>query len=154
MQIGPPTREAVQHIIENMREWDRREIFATRLDSDTGGGLLEDVFRAGPVAWVSSHEGAPVAAFGCSPMWRGVWGMWMFATDNFPKIGLGMTKFVIQGIVPMLWQHGAHRLECKSMEGHVDAHRWLEVIGARREATHAGYGRDGETFHTYVWEKP
>lgn len=154
MRITELEREAVRYVIANMREWDRREIFATRLDSDTGNGLLEDVFRAGPVSWMSWLGDEPVAAFGCSPMWRGVWGMWMFATDNFHKVGLGMTKFVIRGIVPMLWEHDAHRLECKSMEGHVDAHRWLEVIGARREATHPGYGRDGQTFHTYVWEKP
>lgn len=154
MRITELERDGVRYVIDNMREWDRREIFATRLDSDTGDGLLEDVFRAGPVAWMAWLGDKPVAALGCSPMWRGVWGLWMFATNDFHKIGIGMTKFVIRGIVPMLWEHGAHRMECKSMEGHVDAHRWLEVIGARREATHPGYGRDGETFHTYVWEKP
>lgn len=154
MQVTDLDRDAVAHVIANMREWDRKEIFATRLDSDTGEGLLDDVFRTGPVSWLAWHEGTPVAAYGCSPLWRGVWSMWMFATDDFHKIGLGMTKMVTRAIVPMLWEHGAHRLECKSMEGHVEAHRWLEVIGARREATHPLYGRDGETFHTYVWEKP
>ena len=53
----------------------------------------------------------------------------------------------------MLWEGGAHRLECRSMEGHVEAQRWLETIGATREATLHGYGREGEDFHVYTWEK-
>ena len=40
------------------------------------------------------------------------------------------------------------------MEGHTQAQDWLEVIGARRECTLSRFGREGEDFHVYVWEKP
>ena len=65
-----------------------------------------------------------------------------------------MTKLIVRHIVPMLWEVGAHRLEARSMEGHHDAQRWLEVIGARREGTLKGYGREGQDFHVYAWERP
>jgi hypothetical protein len=65
-----------------------------------------------------------------------------------------VTKLIVRDIVPMMWDGGARRLECRSMEGHVEAQRWLETIGARREATLKAYGREGEDFHVYTWEKP
>ncbi|CAB4120910.1 hypothetical protein UFOVP4_6 [uncultured Caudovirales phage] len=154
MQLSDLDRNAVAYVIENMRDWDRQEIFATRPDYDEGDSLLESVLAAGPVSWIAWHDGEPIAVFGCMPLWRGVWSMWFFATNSLPKIGIGVTKLVTRYIVPMLWEGGAHRLECRSMEGHVDAQRWLEVIGAHREGSLVGYGRDGQDFHVYAWRKP
>ena len=153
MRLSSLSAPAVTHVITNMREWDRREIFATKFYGREGEQLHEAVMNAGPVSWVAYHEMEPVAVFGCAPMWPGVWSMWFFATDSLPKIGMGVTKLIIRYIVPMLWEGGAHRLECRSMEGHVEAQRWLETIGATREATLHGYGREGEDFHVYTWEK-
>jgi hypothetical protein len=145
---------ALNHIIENMREWDRREIFATKFYGMEAEQLHEAVINTGPVSWIAYHQLEPIAVFGCAPMWPGVWSMWFFATDNIHKIGLGVTRLIIRYIVPMLWDGGAHRLECRSMEGHVEAQRWLDTLGARREATLLKYGRQGEDFHVYTWEKP
>lgn len=154
MRLSALKRRAVEQVARNMREWDHREICATRPDGNEITSLIDDVFKCGPVSWVAYNDLCPVAVFGCAPAWRGVWSMWFFATNDFHKIGLGVTKLVIQHIVPMLWEGGAHRLQCYSMEGHVDAHRWLNVIGAKRDGTLPGYGRDGENFHVYSWEKP
>lgn len=40
------------------------------------------------------------------------------------------------------------------MDGHIEAQEWLETLGAKREGTLKRYGRDGEDFHVYVWERP
>lgn len=153
MRLGDLSRESVAYVIDNMREWDRREIFATRWDGREAETLLNAVLATGPISWVAYDGDEPVAVFGCAPLWRGVWSMWFFATDKLPNIGLGVTKLIIRYIVPMLWDGGAHRLQCHSMEGHVEAQRWLETLGAKRETTLRAYGRDGEDFHVYVWEK-
>lgn len=145
--------ELVRHVAGNMREWDRREIFSTRLDDDVDAFAV-DVLAAGPVSWVAGLPDEPIAVFGCAPMWPGVWSMWLFATDNFGQIGISVTRLIVRSIVPMLFEGGAHRLEARSMEGHTDAQRWLKLIGARREATLKGYGRDGSDFHTYTWDRP
>lgn len=143
---------SVRWVIEHMREWDRTEIFATRT-SDDNEAFMAAVEGAGSVSWVVGDDG-PIAVFGCAPMWPGVWSMWLFATDEFPQIGLSVTKMIVRSIVPMLWDAGAHRLQCHSIEGHVDAQRWLGVIGARRESTLPAYGKGKEDFHLYVWDKP
>ena len=146
--------EKAFYISQFMRDWDRREIFATRWPfEDELHTFVDEVMASGPVSWVSGLE-EPIACFGCRPLWPGVWSMWLFATDRFPEIGLPMTKMIVRHIVPMLFANGAHRLECKSMEGHVEAQRWLETLGARREGTLRAYGRQGEDFHTYVWDNP
>ena len=143
--------ELVSYVARNMREWDRREIFATRVDDDPEN-LVHDVARCGPITWVAGRDSDPIAAFGCAPLWPGVWSMWLFATDKFGDIGISMTRLVTKAIVPMMIEAGAHRLEARSMEGHTDAQRWLEVIGARREGTLARYGRNKEDFHVYAWD--
>lgn len=145
---------ALAHIIGNMREWDRREIFATRTD-DCEVRLLEDVMNTGAVSWLAWSDVEPVAAYGCAPLWSGVWSMWLFATDKFHNIGIGVTRHIIRDIVPAMWRGGAHRLECLSMEGHVEAQRWLETIGASREFDQPlrGKGRGGENFYSYIWER-
>lgn len=141
--------QAVLYVARNMREWDKREIFATQLDDDPVN-LAELSLAGGPVCWVVGLD-QPIAAFGASLMWPGVWTLWLYATDDFGQIGLSVTKFIVRYMLPMLRDAGAHRLEARSMEGHMDAQMWLEVIGATREATLRGYGREGQDFHTYTW---
>jgi len=82
-----------------------------------------------------------------------VWNVHMFATDNFSKIAISLTKFVKNVIVPSLTAIGSHRVECKSMDGHEDAHKWLEFLGAHRESTLSEFGKDNEDFHLYVWRR-
>ena len=144
--------DMVHAVAANMREWDRREIFATRTN-DSPALLAEEALACGPISWVAGRGDDPIAAFGCAPMWRGVWSMWLFATDDFGQIGISVTKLIVRTIVPMMIDAGAHRLEARSMEGHTDAQRWLEVIGAQREGGPLrGFGRDGQDFHIYTWD--
>ena len=143
--------ELVLPIAENMREWDKREIYATRYD-ECPEGVADAVMHTGDLAWTAGLD-KPIVAFGCAEMWPNVYSMWLFATDDFGRIGISMTKLIVRTIVPLLFEAGAHRLEARSMEGHDDAQRWLEVIGAKREATLKGYGRERQDFHVYTWER-
>jgi hypothetical protein len=143
----------VLYVIGRMRAWDRREIFATR-DGDSDLDLLEAVMASGDVSWIAGRDEEPIAVYGCRPMWPGVWSMWLFATDNLGRIGKSVTQHVRTVIVPGLFREGARRLECRSMEGHTDAQRWLLHLGAVREGTNRAFGRDGEDFHVYVWGRP
>lgn len=145
--------ELIIPVAENMRDWDRREIRATRFTDDPLIIANEAKICGQIVGFVAGLE-RPIAAFGGFEMWPGVWSAWLFATDEFGRIGISVTKTTVRRIIPMMWGFGAHRIESRSMEGHHEAQRWLEVIGARREATLHQYGRDREDFHTYKWERP
>lgn len=139
------------YVVQRMRDWDRREIFATPRFEPTDTGFLEAVLAAGEVAWVAGDEMEPIAVFGCTELWAGVWSMWFFATSEINKVGLSVTKFVKRSIIPELLRAGAHRLECRSMEGHQEAQRWLATLGAEKEGTERRLGTKGEDFHVYTW---
>lgn len=148
MRLAVADRPTLLYVAERMREWDRREIYATRW-TEGPSALADSLLAPHNIAWIAGIE-EPIAALGAYPAWPGVWSVWMFATDNFPQIGYPLTKFIKKRMIPTLASH-AHRAECRSIEGHEAAHRWLENLGAEREATLRGFGRNGETFHLYRW---
>src|SRR3546814_12825662 len=82
-------------------------------------------------------------------MHPGVWSVLLFATDEFHKIRLSLTKHVKRVMIPALVEVGAHRAECHSMEGHAEAHAWLELLGAEREGVRPRFGKNGEDFECF-----
>lgn len=151
MRISDLNEPALAYVARHMRAADRDEIFATRW-SDDPASVVAAVLSGGTFAWVAGLE-RPIAAIGAMPMWEGVWSVWMFATDDFRQIRFGLTRFVVRSMIPALRASGAHRAECRSIATHTEAHRWLELLGAEREATLRGYGRRGEDFELYVWRR-
>lgn len=153
MKLASPSLLDVLYITHHMREWDRRELFATRWDEDPDHLAMDVMQRWGEHCWVAGEDRQAIAVIGAMQTWPGMWSVGMFATDDFPRIGLPLTRWVRQVMIPHIVQQGVRRGECKSMEGHTMAHRWLELLGAKREGEPLkNYGKNGETFHTYVWE--
>lgn len=151
MDLSPVAPRPLLHIVENMRDSDRREIFATRWTEDAAALASDTLAVPGP-KWIAGKDG-PIAAIGAAPRWPGVWSVWMFATPRFPEIGGTLTRFVRRRIIPMLVDAGAHRAECYSIEGHDEAHRWLEFLGAKRSEPIPNFGKGGETFYCYSWAR-
>lgn len=149
IQILQPTLTDLTYVAMHMREWDRREIFATAITDDPRV-LARIIHEMNGISWIAYKDGTPVATFGAEPLWQGVCSVWAFGTDRFPEVGLSVTKFLKREMAPMLIRLGVRRAECKSMEGHTEAHAWLEALGMKREAEHPCYGRNGETFYTYA----
>ena len=85
-------------------------------------------------------------------MWPGVWSMYLFATPHFQQVAWDTTRHIRRVMLPALALAGAHRAEARSAVSHVEAHAWLERLGAKREATLKGYGRNKEDFSLFVWD--
>lgn len=153
MVVAPLDGPAVLHIAMNLREWDRREIFASR-QTDDPYVLTDDTLAAaampGAIAWLVGLE-KPIAVIGMRPMWPGVVSAWCYGTDDFELLGKSLTKLVVKSMIPQLLSQNQHRAECRSIEGHDAAHRWLEKLGFVREGTLKDCGRNRETFHLYGW---
>lgn len=151
MLLLPLTVPLVTSVARHMRAMDRAEILATRWDDDVADVAREcaTFSRFGQVA--ADDVGEPIAAVGGIEMWPGCWSVWMFSTDAWPRVALSVTRFVRRTLIPAIRATGATRAECRSIDGHHVAHRWLESLGAYREAAHPGYGRGGETFITFAW---
>lgn len=153
--ILPATLHDLLYVAHHMREWDRREIYATRWTDDPEALAIDCWSRSRPNAWTVRPDGAspPVAAVGAVERWPNVWSVWMFGTDALPAAGLSLHRFVRRDMIPALRGGGARRADCMSMDGHTDAHAWLERLGARRTPEpFRNWGRNGETFWQYYWE--
>lgn len=151
MNIRPAEESAVLRVASNMREWDRREIYATRWIDDPAS-LARDCIMVGGLSWVAGED-QPIAAVGAFPICPGVWSVWMFATPRFRRIARPLTDFVTGSMVPALKAAGAHRAQCESMVGHDMAHGWLRRLGARQEGIQFGRGKGGEDFIMFAWER-
>jgi hypothetical protein len=139
------------YVADNMREIDKKEVFATRWD-DNPEDLVDCIMAKGSFGWISvANDGIPVAAFGAIACWPGVWQVWMFATDRWDEVSSEVTKFIKRIMIPAIKSTDWLRAECRSIEGHDTAHRWLEFLGATREASLKMLGKNGDTFHVYSW---
>ncbi len=146
----PLTERSVGAVARAMRAADRHEVFATRFDDDPNA-LARDLVAVSRLGAVVAHDGRPIAAMGAVECWPGMWSVWMIATDAWPLVARVATRWARLAITSVLPAAGAYRCECRSIDGHETAHRWLRHLGAQAEAVHPGYGRNRETFITFAW---
>lgn len=153
MTIGPASEADVLFVAQHMRESDAQEFLAVSHLADRKAVATELALRygqnpdticvrdkTGPVAIGAGVEGRP-----------NVITLMFFATDQFPYVAMATTRFIRQQLFPRYREAGVHRIECLSIDGHSAAHRWIETLGLKREATLPGFGRGKETFHQYAW---
>jgi hypothetical protein len=173
-RIEPLALEPILHVARNMREEDRREIIATRwmFEPDQIAQETFALARFGCVAhanppspndpsskglWPAGRSSGfaqadmPVAVVAAIECWPGFYSVGMFATDAWPEVACSLTRWARRRMAASLLAAGAHRMECRTIEGHETAHRWLERLGAVREAVMPDMGRNRETFYLYAW---
>jgi len=147
------THPNVLHVSERMRASDAREIYATSW-ADDPADLAARVMMAPGFTWTAhGDDGEPIAVIGSAPLWPNMWQAYAFATDRWPEVYREVTKHALRYMIPGLENSGVHRAQCASIEGHDDAHRWLEFLGASRTSTLDGYGKGGERFFIYSWSR-
>lgn len=158
--LTSPDHDNVRHVVDHLRAADREELFALRDDEDPRR-LVAEVMARPEMTWVAWWEKRPAVVLGAVEWRRGVWHVHCFGTDDFGRLALPLTRFVRKTMLPLLFDtFGAHRLTADSLGTHTNAHRWMELCGARREGVRQAHGKGGEDFATYVivkdvdWPKP
>lgn len=155
MKTDRATPEYVRHVAENMRAGDHRE-FLPLTFAETPEALAElmvSMYADHPAGYSFHDEFGPV---GIGAMVEGrpnVVTLLFFATDRFPGIALEVARFTRRRLFPRYRAAGVHRIECVSIDGYDDAHRWINMVGMNREAALPGYGKGGETYHQFAWVK-
>jgi len=144
--------EAAAFVVVNMRESDRAEIFATRWIEDPRQ-LAADCAAIPSLSWVFWSEGVPASVIGAIPKHPKVWTVYCFGTPDFGRVVLPMSRHVRRVMIPRLLRADAIRAECLSSADHTEAHGWLTMLGARKEATLHSYGKNGEDFHVFAWTR-
>ena len=147
--IAPATLRDMTYIAANMRDADRREIRAVFPAGDTEIGMA--LFQSSPdFAWTGHLDGAPVCAFGISPLFPGLGAGWAYGTPRMPRAMAAITRFCLRTVAPKLLQACFRRIEVRSAADHDLSHRWLECLGFVREGVAVAYGSDGLDFVTYA----
>ncbi|PCI27312.1 hypothetical protein COB52_04990 [Candidatus Kaiserbacteria bacterium] len=163
-EIITATPRDVSYILANLRQCDQRELDATCPPEGVPGmaHIITQVATFSYVAVVKGELGGrhPVATWGAWQLHPGVWIVWMLATDRWGQVARMVTKQAREALGPALYEVGANRVECLSIEGHHQAHRWLRYFGAHVEHEDpdtlqggeiCNWGINGETFYRFVW---
>lgn len=144
------TRGVATAILGNLRTWDRREVEA--LIPGEAWDLAERCLATR--AWGILHRKQPVAAFGYAKRSIASAEGWTLGTDDFPKVAGELIRFIRGPGLAELRANGTRVLEARSIDGHLQSHRWLENLGFDRVATLPNQGRGGEAFHLFTWQIP
>lgn len=155
MIIDVTTPENVRHIAERMRDSDYRE-FSALSHADSREALVEILVQnyGNHPSGICAYAGdEPVAAGAMVEGRPNVVTLMFFATDEFPKIALPLTRFITKNLFEKYRAEGVHRIECVSIDGYDEAHRWIKLLGLHHEAVFPGFGKNGEAFHQFskVW---
>lgn len=156
MRVEVTTPENVRYVADRMRDSDYREFAAVSYAKDRKqlANIMVEMYgnHVGGMCVYDNEE-----AIGVGAMVEGrpnVVTLMFFATDKLPKIAYPLTRFIKHTVFPRYRENGVHRIECISIDGHDEAHRWIEVLGLKREARFEAFGKGGETFHQFAWVKP
>lgn len=148
MKIDVATAEDVRSVALRMRERDFDEFRATSAaeSREQLADALAATYGGRDDVLAVYHDGSPVCIGGTIEAWPNVISLLFFATDDFPKVAVPVTRF-IRKLFNRYEQAGAHRIQAISLDGHSYAHQWLGILGLKPETgPMVGYGKNGEAF--------
>lgn len=151
--IEAPTPDAVRHVALHMRDADVREFMSISFAEDRAqlAASLVEAYGEHPAALCFFADEEPVGVGALIEGRPNVTTLLFFATDEFRAVALGIARFTKHRLFPRYRDDGIHRIEAISIDGHDDAHRWIEMVGLKREAVIPGYGKNGEAYHQFAW---
>ena len=149
--IRVPTQDEILDVARRMRAADGHEIAAGLWDASPEA-IAHGLAAPGLIVLAAGRSRAEaIVAIG----WRAprLVEVGMFASDAFPEVALCLTRHLRRVVMPALLERGVIRAECRSIEGHVAAHRWLLALGARPEALLEDCGKNRERFVQFAWTR-
>lgn len=150
VSVCPARYADVVEIARRMRDMDAEEIWPVTIARTAETLALGTVAGEG-YKFVARYGAVPVATWGATPTRPGVVSVWMYSTDQWPKVALTVTRHIRRELIPCLINDGCVRAECWSHSGHHVAHKWLGILGAVREATLEDYGINRVPYHCFSW---
>ncbi len=155
MKVVPVNEANIRYIAERMRDRDLAEFSALSYYStreEAARCLVENYADYPGLDCVTLDDGSPVGAGGVIWTRPNVASMLFFATDDFDKIVVSLTRHSERNIFTPA-RALAHRIECFSLADYTQMQQWVKLFGLRPEATLRNYGKNGEDFIVYAWLK-
>lgn len=149
MRIDVATVEQIHDVALEMRPRDFDEFTALNVADtreDMAALLVHKLGNRDDIL-CASWRGEPVCIGGFIHIRPGTIALMLYATDQFPRIGLPLTRFIVREMMPRLEAAGIHRFEAQSLAGYDQVHAWLRTLGLEPETGPLlNYGRHGEAF--------
>jgi hypothetical protein len=153
MKIEPALAEQIYEVAVDMRDRDFQEIAALNAvaDKEELAQLLARKYIGNPDVLCASLNGKPICIGGFLPTRQNVISLMMFATEDFPKIGLALTRFIKRQMFPRLDRAGVHRIEALSLSGYDEIHAWLRTLGLAEDGgVMRAFGKNREDFQFFA----
>lgn len=135
----------------NLREDDFLEVMATRWTNDPYD-FAADIARAPGGKFAVIHNEKPVCILGVATSTPGVGQGWLVGTTEIGLAGVEVAK-AAKKIISTLFENDVHRIQAYSASFHTQAHKWLELIGFKKESVMKSFGKDGTDFYCYAITK-
>lgn len=147
------TKAMVYYVSFHMRDRDYEEINETSWTNSREDLASDMATRYGdlPMTLCITKDDEPVCIFAGVNHHPGVWSVGLWATDKMPKIGKFLTKTMVPKIFDSMRFVGAHRVECRSIVGYTEIHKWLRFIGFKETGIDKAYGKSGTDFIVFSW---
>jgi hypothetical protein len=142
--IALSTLRDATYITANLRPSDLEEVASqyAHFDPEALGWAM----HVAEYSYVASYKGTPAVLFGASAYGSTTASVWAVGTHRTRRVIPEVTRFCLGPLRQQLRHDGFRWAEARSIATHVDAHRWLEGMGAVAVATLTGYGVQGEDF--------
>lgn len=144
----------ILYILDHLRAGDAHELRAAT-SVDEPAELLDYYMSVIPHQAVfhvvsECRNSPPIAMIGVTTTSPGLGEAHMVATDDFPKVGLELTRWVRDFMMPHLGEN-FRRVECRAMKKNTRACQWLRYLKAREECELPDFGANGEVFIQFAW---
>lgn len=138
----------LQGLMLRLRKRDRVELGEYGIDPDEAVSML-----SAPSALTRLFHacGAPQAVIAFHAITPRTLSASLLATDEWPRVIRPVWRWCVQVARPTLLAQGFTRAECRTMQGHDDAIRFLEKLGFRAECHIPHFGATGAAFTQYAW---
>lgn len=141
-------QQDLQRLMTTLRPRDRTELIECGFDHDSAC----EVFAVPAVLMrLFHHDGAPVAVIAFHALTPRALSASMLAAPAWPRVRFEAWRWATREARPFLLQRGYRRAECRTMEGHAEAERFLLRLGFVRECRVSNYGASGVPFIQYAW---
>lgn len=150
ISIQPANLRDASWIMANLRQLDREECFCQLPDGISTAKVAEWFITTGD-AFVAYYRDEPALLFGTTRIHVCAMSIWALGTERTPRVIPAVSRFLIAHAIPWRLDEGFTCMEARSLETHVEAHRWMEGMGGVREGEPYLYGKGGERFVTYRW---
>jgi hypothetical protein len=142
--------DAIYQVLDGLRHKDRVELAECgRMRSEVYQVLNQPCVLGRAFISTFSKQAAAIVAF--RAMTPKALTVALLATDEWEDVAREVYRWGVKEAKPYLLRSGYVRVECRTMEGHDEAIRFLEHFGFVLETRIARYGLSGKAFLQYAW---